>query len=183
MEFVIDCQPRLDLTPRFLRRSGQIPVVLYGHSRAESLLLAADTKIVKALLLIAKVNNSLVTVNIKKLGLSFKSLLKEVHTNPCNSDIYQIGFFAIDAKKPLTVNVPLTFSGQAIGTTEENGALDTVLNSLELHCLSGVIPEQITIDISHLKVGDMLHVKDIALPEGVTSSGAQDRVVVTVLAR
>jgi large subunit ribosomal protein L25 len=183
MEFAIDCQPRSTENPRSLRRSGQVPVVLYGHSGTESLSLAADLKPIKALLLAAKVNNSLVTVNVKELGLSFKSLLKDVHLNPTNSDIYQLSFFAVNAQKQLTINVPLTFTGQAIGVTEENGSLDMVLTSLEVQCLSGVIPERITIDVSQLKVGDILNVQDLVLPEGITSTGAADRVVVSVLAQ
>jgi large subunit ribosomal protein L25 len=182
MEFVIDCLPRPQLKPKSLRRSGMIPVVLYGHNGTESLSLALDSKIVKTFLLTAKVKNSIVTVNVKDLGLSFKTLLKEVQTHPWKSnDIYQLDFFAIDAQKQLTVTVPINFTGQAIGVIEENGALDTVLNSLEVHCLSGVIPERINIDVSQLKVGQILHVHDLVLPEGVKSAGASDRVVVSVL--
>ncbi len=183
MDFVIDCCPRPKLNPGTLRRSGQIPIVLYGHSGTESLSLAADKKRVLALLLAAKVNNSLVTVNIKELDLSFKALLKEVQTHPFNNDVYQLSFFAIDAQKQLTVTVPLNFTGQASGVIEENGAMDTVLNSLEVHCLSGVIPERINIDVSQLKVGNILHVQDLVLPEGISFTGASDRVVVSVLAQ
>ncbi|MGB8702199.1 MAG: 50S ribosomal protein L25 [Thermosynechococcaceae cyanobacterium] len=182
MEFALNCQPRPQQNPRALRRSGLTPVVLYGHSGTESLSLVVDHKSVKTLLLKAKVNNSLVTVNVKDLALSFKTLLKEVQTHPSNHDVYQLSFFAIDAEKQLTINVPLNFTGQASGVTEENGSLDTVLNSLEVHCLSGAIPERIAIDISHLKVGQMLQVKDLTLPEGITCTGASDRVVVSVLA-
>jgi large subunit ribosomal protein L25 len=183
MDFAIDCFPRPNLNPGSLRRSGQIPIVLYGHSGTESLSLAADKKPVLALLLAAKVNNSLVTVKIKELGLSFKTLLKEVQTHPFNREVYQLSFFAVDAQKQLTITVPLNFTGQASGVIEENGAMDTVLNSLEVHCLSGVIPERIDIDVSQLKVGHILHVQDLVLPEGITSTGAADRVVVSVLAQ
>ncbi|MBW4551434.1 MAG: 50S ribosomal protein L25 [Aphanocapsa sp. GSE-SYN-MK-11-07L] len=183
MDFAIDCCPRPKLNPNTLRRSGQIPTVLYGHNGTESLSLIADKKSVLALLLGAKVNNSLVTVNIKELGLSFKTLLKEVQSHPYNRDIYQLSFFAVNAQKQLTINVPLNFTGQASGVTEEDGSMDIVLNSLEVHCLSGVIPEQINVDVSQLKVGQMLHVQDLVLPEGVTSTGASDRVVVSVVAQ
>jgi large subunit ribosomal protein L25 len=183
MEFTIDCQPRPKLNPRMLRRSGQIPAVLYGHDGTESLSLSIDAKTVKTLLLTVKVKNSLVTVNVQELGISAKALLKEVQTHPWKNEIYQLDFFAINAQKQLTVKVPINFTGQAIGVTEENGALDTVLNSLDVHCVSGIIPERINIDVSQLKIGNILHVADVVLPEGVTSAGASDRVVVSVLAR
>lgn len=183
MEFVVDCQPRPHQNPRTLRRSGLIPAVLYGHNGTDSLSLAVDSKIVKKLLLTAKVKNSIITVNVKELGLSVITLLQDVQTHPWNGDIYQLDFFAVNAQKQLTITVPLNFTGKAIGVTDEDGSLDMVLNSLEVHCLSGVIPERINIDISNLKIGNILHVEDLVLPEGVTSAGAADRVVVSVLAR
>lgn len=184
MEFVLNCQPRPQLNPRHLRRSGLIPVVLYGHQGTDSLSLVADSKAIKILLINAKLNNSLISINVEDLSLSFKALLKEVQKHPYNSyDIYQLSFFAIDAQKQLNVTVPIYYTGQAKGVTEENGALDTVLNSLEVHCLSGAIPEQISIDVSALRTGDILHVEDLVLPEGIVALGASDRVVVSVLAK
>ena len=157
-------------------------MVLYGHSGAESLSLAADQKSVKSLLSAAKINNSQVTVKVKDKNLSFNTLLKEVDTNPVNhSDIYQVVFFAIDANKQLAITVPLQFTGDAIGVNQEDGVLDTVLTALEVHCVSGDIPDHISVDVSEMKVGDILHVGDLVLPEGISPDGAPERVVVSVL--
>ena len=157
-------------------------MVLYGHSGAESLSLAADQKSVKTLLSAAKVNNSQVRVNVKDQNLSFNTLLKEVDTNPVNhSDVYQVVFFAIDANKQLAVVVPLVFTGEAIGVKLEDGVLDTVMTDLDVHCVSGDIPDHIAVDVSEMKVGDILHIGDLVLPEGISLDGAPERVVVSVL--
>lgn len=183
MNFTIDCQARPQQTPKAMRRSGMIPVVVYGHNGSESLSLAAESKSIKTLLLSATVNNAQVTVNVKEDGQSYKTLLKEVDTNPLSREVYQVAFFSIEGQKKLTVTVPLTFVGEAKGTTEDNGVLDMVLNSLEVDCRPKAIPEEIVVDVTELKVGDILHVSELVLPKGVVQTGVPERVVASVSLR
>lgn len=181
MEFTIKCLPRPDLKPKALRRSGLIPVVLYGHDKKEALTLALDTKTTKSFLQKSQVNNSLVTLEVDELNLSIPTLLREIQTHPTNRhDVYHLSFWAF-GNQSVTVTVPITFIGKALGVTNGNGAVDIGLYSLELSCKSGVIPEAIVVDLTPMDVNDTLHVQDLILPEGVVSDGAPDRIVVSIL--
>jgi large subunit ribosomal protein L25 len=67
-------------------------------------------------------------------------------------------------KRKLTVTVPVVTVGSSKGV-EEGGVLQIIRRELDVNCLPTDIPEQITIDISHLEVGDSIHVSEIK-PEG-----------------
>jgi large subunit ribosomal protein L25 len=183
MEFTIECEPRPSgINPRKLRRMGKLPAVLYGHEGTESVSLSLPLALAERMLSAVEVNNTLINVKVPELSLNCQSLLRNVQTHPWKSDLYHLSFFAISGQDSVTVTVPLNFVGDPVGVKQENGALDLVLTSLELQCEPQGIPESIEIDISQLKVGDAVHVNELILPKGVTSSGEGDRVVASILA-
>lgn len=182
MDFTIECEPRnSDINPRQLRRAGQIPAVLYGHKKAESVSLSLPTVVAEKMLAAVEVNNTLVEVKVPELSLKCVSLLRDVQTHPWKGELYHLSFFAISGQDNVTITAPLNLIGEPIGVKNENGSLDVVLTSLELQCEPQNIPEFIEVDISSLKVGDAIHVKELKLPKGVVSEGEEDRVVVSVL--
>jgi large subunit ribosomal protein L25 len=183
MEFTIECEPRQSgINPRKLRRMGKLPAVLYGHEGTESVSLSLPLTLAERMLSAVEVNNTLINVKVPELSLNCQSLLRDVQTHPWKSDLYHLSFFAISGQDSVTVTVPLNFVGEPVGVKQENGSLDLVLNSLELQCEPQGIPESIEIDISQLNVGDAIHVNELTLPKGVTSSGEGNRVVASVLA-
>lgn len=184
MEFTVECQKRPEGSKsNALRRQGLLPAVLYGHDGANSVALTVDAKAAEVLLRKASVNNTLIRLNISDMSWSGKALLREVQTHPWRGNIYHLSFFSIAAQDIVQVTVPLNFTGTPVGVKMEGGALDTVLNELELSCAPDDIPETIEIDLSELHVGDTLHVNQLVLPSGVEVIGELERVVATVLNR
>lgn len=182
MDFAIECEPRRsDINPRQLRREGQIPVVLYGHKKTESVSLSLSSVLAEKVLAAVEVNNTLVKVNVPELSLSCLSLLRDVQTHPAKGNLYHLSFFAISGQDTVTITASLHLSGEPVGVKSDNGSLDVVLTSLELQCDPKSIPEFIEVDISALKVGDAIHVDDLSLPKGVVPVGEGDRVVASVL--
>lgn len=183
MEFTVECEPRKsDINPRKLRRMGQTPAVLYGHDGTESVSLALPTAIAERMLHSVEVNNTLINVKVAGLSLDCKSLLRDVQMHPWKPELYHLSFFAISGQDSVTVTVPLNFIGEPVGVKNENGALDTVLTSLELQCEPQSIPESIDIDVAEMKVGDAIHVNELKFPSGVLSGGDDNRVVASILA-
>lgn len=183
MELTIECKQREAGTkPNALRRSGQIPAVLYGHKGVESVALTVEAKVVERLLNKASVNNTVIDLNVADMGWRGKTLLREVQTHPWKGFPYHLSFFAIAAHGPLDVEVPLHFVGEATGVKNGGGLLDTVLTQLQVRCASDKIVDSIEIDVSNLEVGSGLSVRDIILPEGVTALADGEQRVVTVLA-
>ena len=80
----------------------------------------------------------------------------------------------------VTVKVPLEITGQAIGLTS-GGVLNQVLTEIELSCLPGNIPQNISIDITDLDMGDAIRLGQIPAIEGVTLVGDEDNLVISII--
>ena len=182
MQVTVECQKRPEGSkPNALRRSGLIPVVLYGHKGTESLSLTMPVKKAEVLLRESSVNNTLIDLNIPEISWSGKTLLKEVQKHPWKNSLYHLSFFAVAAHGDLDIEVPLHFVGEAAGVKQEGGLLDPVLTQLQVRCAPESIPDSIEIDVSNMQVGDALHINELVLPPGVTASGEPDQVIVSVL--
>ncbi|MGH7425105.1 MAG: hypothetical protein ACREJP_02945, partial [Candidatus Methylomirabilales bacterium] len=68
------------------------------------------------------------------------------------------------------------------GVKEEGGIVEQILRELKVKCLPRAIPDGIQLDISTLNIGDVVHVKDLAIPGGVELLTDREQVVVTVAA-
>jgi large subunit ribosomal protein L25 len=165
MELSIECKTRPEASKaNALRRSGQIPATLYGHKGAESVSLTVDAKDADTMIRKAAVNNTLIRVNVPDQNWSGKAVLREVQTHPAKGYLYHLSFFSIAAQDSLEVTVPLNFVGESFGVKQEQGILETTLTEIPMKCAPGDIPESLDVDISDLKVGDVIHVSDLKLP-------------------
>lgn len=182
MELTVDCKTRAsEEKANTLRHQGWIPAVLYGHQGAESLDLAVDAKTVETLLKKASLNNTVIQLNISGSSWKGKTLLREVQSHPSRGIVYHLSFFAIGSHASLNVSVPLHFVGTAIGVKNSGGVLDPIITSLELQCPPDKIPDTIDVDVSNLDVGASLHLREVNLPDGVTTQGDPEQVVATVV--
>ncbi|HHP7245600.1 MAG TPA: 50S ribosomal protein L25/general stress protein Ctc [Elainellaceae cyanobacterium] len=182
MEMTVECKTRdAKAKPKSLRRQGLIPAVLYGHKGADSVSLTLDAKAADFLVRNASINNTLVRVQVADLSWSGRALIRDVHTHPAKGYLYHLSFFSVAAQDTIEVTVPIHFIGEAVGVVEERGALDTVLTELQVQCDPDHIPESIEIDVSALKIGDALQVRELVLPNKVNVVGEPERVVASVL--
>lgn len=182
MELAVECQKRAEGSkPNALRRSGLIPAVLYGHKGSESISLTVNAKTVESLLKKRAVNNTLIDLSIPDISWTGKTLLREVQVHPWKGFPYHLSFFAVGSQDSLEVELSLHFVGESVGVKLGGGILDTVLMQLAVKCKPDSIPQAIEVDISHLKVGDALHIHELILPPGVVAVGEPNQVVVSVL--
>jgi large subunit ribosomal protein L25 len=77
------------------------------------------------------------------------------------------------------VEIPIRLHGTAAGT-RAGGVLMHTETDLPVRCLPDRIPESIEIDISHLEIGDSIHLRDITLPEGVEPEIDADRTICSI---
>jgi len=181
MELTLECQTRpAGSKPNALRRSGLIPAVLYGHIGAESVALTIPAKTAEILVRDASLNNTLVEINVPELPWRGKALLREIQTHPWKGNLHHLSFFSVGSQETLDVDVPIHTVGESPGVKTGGGSLDIELTELHVRCAPNAIPEVIEIDISNMTIGDSIHVHELALPEGVTSLGEPDRVVLMI---
>jgi large subunit ribosomal protein L25 len=143
-----------------LRRDGFIPAVVYGPG-VEPLKISLDKA--DFMKLYKKSFNELVFYEVQYAGKEYHTLLKERQMHPVSREILHVDFMVIPPHQMIEVEVPLKFIGTPKGT-KEGGFMDIVQRMLRIQCVEDAIPEDIEVDISHLVVGEALHVRQ--LPKG-----------------
>ena len=96
-------------------------------------------------------------------------LVKDIQHHPYKTIVMHVDFQRVDANKVVHVHIPLHFIGEDIapGVKTEGGAISHVMMEVEVVCLPKLIPAYIEVDLSELHLGDILHLTDLKLPEGV----------------
>ncbi len=151
-----------------LRNRGIIPANVYrGGKGALSLEISGDD--LDNVLQTKAGENVIITLKISGEGSPQDKtvLIKEIQREPIKDGILHVDFNEISLTETLKVNVPLASKGEAVGVKVDGGTLEHVMWELQVECLPADIPEKIEADISNMKIGDALHVKDIAVREGV----------------
>ena len=89
--------------------------------------------------------------------------------HPFKPLILHVDFLRVNENETLRVRVPLHFIDQAKSPAGKTSGvvISHNLTDIEVSCLPGDLPEFIEIDLSGLKVGDIVHLSDIPLPAGV----------------
>ncbi len=166
---------------RELRRRGQIPAILYGEG--EPIPLTADPKVLLRVLGTEAGENVILNLTIVA-GKDFtrKAMVKEVQVDPVTGKPLHADFLAISMERPIEVEVPVEVAGVPEGVKEKGGILDQILREIRVRCLPVAIPDRIGLDVSSLDIGDVLHVSDLPIPEGVELLTDREQAVVMVAA-
>jgi large subunit ribosomal protein L25 len=167
---------------RRLRRAGKVPGIVYG-GEGQPQLIELDHN---ALWLAAKKEAFHSTIlDMELAGQTSQVLLRDLQVHPYQQQILHADFQRISARTPITMKVPLHYTGE-----EESAAVKTdkclvnhILTELEISCLPADLPEAIKVDLSKLERGSSLTLKDIELPKGVKAvlHGQEAPVLVSVV--
>lgn len=163
---------------RRLRVQGITPAVVYGGG-AEALQLQMDTKILYSQLLEFYRVNTVVNLNIEGQGVK-SVLVVEAQTNPVDDTLIHVDFCEVDLEKEREFTVPVVFEGTPkgvdIGGVQEEYADSVVLKGKPLD-----VPNDVTIDISELAVGDKISVADVTFAENLTVITPDKKALVAVV--
>lgn len=112
---------------------------------------------------------------------SHPAIIKEIQYHPVKGNILHVDFNEISLTEALSVKVPIAVNGEAQGI-KEGGILEHVLWEVEVECLPTQIPENISIDVSPLKIGDSILVKDLQVPAEVKILSDPEATVISLAA-
>ena len=171
--FELDCTVRTDLgkgaSRRLRRLEGNIPAVLYGGDADPISLTIPHKDIIKATSNEAFFSH-VITLNIGKK--KEKAVIKALQRHPAKPFILHADFLRINEKQSITVKVPLHFINEdkCTGVKLGGGMIQHQATDIEIQCLPKDIPEYIEVDMLEVEVGQIVHLSDLTLPEGVTST-------------
>ncbi len=160
-----------------MRREGWVPSVIYGAG-TENINLKVDAKTFGDLLAHSSSENILVNLDIEGHGTRL-AFLQAIQHDPISGKTLHADFRSIDENTPITAHIPTHLNGESPGV-KAGGLIEQYVHALEITCLPNDLPETIEVDISHLEVGDSLHIGDIKLPSGVRATHAAEVVVAHV---
>lgn len=143
---------------RRIRATGKIPGNVYGHGAAPVAVQADELKF-RALISKISVDNTLIDLQVDD-GPPKPVLIREIQRHPYRSVILHVDFFEITAGEKIRVDVPVRLVGNPKGV-RNGGTLQIIRHDLEIECLPREIPAAFEADISHLEIGDSLHIEDI----------------------
>ncbi|MEJ0001136.1 MAG: 50S ribosomal protein L25 [Verrucomicrobiota bacterium] len=172
-----------------VRKAGRVPGVLYGKTKDKTVRsrpIEIEAKKLVALLHHSTSDNVLVDVELtdaegKKVDQHL-ALLLDVQHHPIEDYIVHIDLHEIAQDEILHAEVPVTSVGEPVGVKTGGGLLETMLRTIRVACLPRNLPDLITVDVSNLTIGQSVHVREIALPEGVTATNPPDLPVFSVFA-
>ncbi|OIQ37791.1 MAG: 50S ribosomal protein L25/general stress protein Ctc [Crocinitomix sp. MedPE-SWsnd] len=137
-----------------VRNADRVPCVVYGggeqthfsvkHSDMEKLVYTPNVNIVE------------VDVDGKKV----RTIIQDVQHHPITDRIHHVDFIELKDDKKVKVNVPVVITGRAIGVLN-GGRLSQVFRTLKVYALPGELPDAITVDISDLRIGMSVRVRDL----------------------
>jgi large subunit ribosomal protein L25 len=185
-EILLDAEIRQELgksKAKNLREKGFVPAVVYAEGK-ESLPLKISHKQLMQLIHQHHIESALINLKIKddKKQKSRSCLIKEVQYDPVDGDIIHVDFNQISLTKEIKVNVPVKAKGEPLGVKQEGGSLEHILWEIEVECLPTDIPKQIEVDVSQLKIGDAVHIKDITFPKNIKVLNNPEAIVLSVIA-
>lgn len=161
-----------------LRQANTIPAVVYGHG-VKSQMLAVDAIVFQKAYRVAG-SSSLVDLVIDG-GAPTKVLIHAVQQHPTKTTPIHIDFYQVTMTEKLQTEIELHFIGDSAAVKESGGILIRTIDKIKVECLPGDLVPSIDVDLSALKTfEDRIHVRDIAVPKGMTVLDGGDEVVASV---
>lgn len=149
-----------------LRRDGKVPAVLYGHKVSPRAIVADATVLERVWMRAGRTH--LIDLSVDG-GRAQKVLVRELQIDPRTNRAIHADFFAVNLREKLTAEVPVVITGESPAVVDTKvGTLQQLVQTLRIECLPADLPAQFSVDVSGLvDIDQGVHVRDIALPDGV----------------
>ena len=164
---------------RELRREGKVPAILYGP-KADPVKLSIEKLDLDPIFKSGAVAQKLLKLEVEGGGKGCNVMIKEVQRHPVSQKLLHLDLYEVSMDQKIKVMVPVTTTGICKGI-EMGGMLQIIRRELEVLCLPDQIPENISIDITDLDIGDSFHVEEFQLDENIEVPADVNFTILTIL--
>ncbi|WP_025270305.1 50S ribosomal protein L25 [Hippea sp. KM1] len=161
-----------------LRRDGKIPAVIYGAD-FENQHIAVDRSEFMAAIRRSRRNDKF---DLKLDEQQYKVIVKDIQWHPVKDEVEHVDFYKLTDGRPVEIEVPVKVVGEAKGV-KMGGDLYQPRKRITVEALPEAIPNEIEIDVTNLQIGDVIHVFDLDMPEGVKVKSSKNFTVVAILGK
>ena len=153
---------------RLRRLADQVPAIIYGAGKDAQPLSLIRKDFEKALENEAFFSHVL---TIKVGNGTEKAILKDLQRHPAKNRVMHADFMRVDDNVEIKVHVPIHFINESssIGVKTQGGIVQHQVTEIEVQCLPANIPSFIEVDMQNVETGQIVHLSEIPLPEGVVS--------------
>ena len=181
-EITIEAQPR-ELRgkneARRLRAGGSVPAVLYGAGR-ESVAVAVNPKEVNRILHSKTGHNTIFDVAVTG-GETTPVMVVDWQNDPIKEYLLHVDLKRIDLSARIRVKVPIHTVGDPKGVKLQGGLHELITREIEIECLPDEIPEEFTVDVSELMIGQSIRAGEIPLVGSTKLLSPADSVISHVI--
>lgn len=165
---------------RKIRGQGLIPAVLYGGGENIPLVLRPRD----LLKILAAGENTIFQLELDGDGMAERNaIVRDLQRDPVSEAPLHADLYRISMDVEITVSVPIVLEGISREVSDVGGVINPLLHELEIQCLPSLIPHELTVDVSHLAIGEVLHVRDLQVPIGIKILADADEVVASISVR
>ena len=156
--------PEGSRTARRLRRTGEVPGVIYGEGGDPSHF-SVDARILRNTL---AHSGAILEISIGG-DTAVPVLVKDLQRHPVRGEIVHVDFLRVNMNETIhtTVVLELTGADEAPGVVE-GGVLNQESRELNIEALPGDIPDSIVFDVSGMEMNATVTLSALTAPEGVT---------------
>ena len=158
-----------------LRAADLIPAVVYGRGSEARPLTVARRDLRQVLTGDAGMN---AVINLDVEGDTLLAIVRDVQRDPVRNNVTHVDFILVSRDEAVSVEVPIVLEGEATEVLRHDGTVDQQMFTLTVQAKPGSIPNELSLDISGLDVGDTLRVSDLSLPTGASTEVDPEEAVV-----
>lgn len=158
---------------RKLRASGKIPAIVYGHKQEPTTISVPKDSVLEMI----KKHTHLAELEFD--GKSETVLVRDIQWDHLGKEILHLDFARVGKDESVDTDLTLEIKGVAPGVAE-GGVLEFLIHSIPVRCSASSIPDSLKVDVSGLKLGGGIHVRELVLPEGVKALGDPDQLLIHV---
>ena len=161
---------------RRLRAKGSMPAVVYGGSDGPTPV-AVDPKELSRILNSKTGHNTIFNLGLGQQGESTPVMIVDWQYDPIKDSLLHVDLKRIDLTQRITVKVPVVTQGDPRGVKIQGGIHEIVTREIEIECLPNEIPEQFTVNVSELLIGQSVRAAEIPMPGSMKLLSPGDSVI------
>jgi|APTNR8051073442_1049403.scaffolds.fasta_scaffold05938_5 large subunit ribosomal protein L25 len=150
---------------RACRRAGFVPGVIYGDGKDPTAIAVSAADLNRHLKQQSFMNQ---IVELDLGGAKERVLPRDVQLDALSSAPVHVDFLRVSASSQVSASVTIVFINEdRCPGLKKGGVLNIVEHAIEVVCRPDVLPERLAVDLADLQIGDVIHDKDLPLPDGV----------------
>ncbi len=162
------------------RRNGRVPAVIYGANKDPEAI-SIDPAQLRAARMQPGFFATLFEVEVE--GNSQQVLCRDLQLHPVTDRPMHADFLRVTERTQINVEIPVSFENEEESPgLRQGGVLNVVRHLVEVICRAGSIPNEITVDLAGLEIGDSVHISNVSLPDGVKPTIDRDFTIATIAA-